>query len=78
MPWLEREYPELVAGYRRLYRGANAPKATREAIGERVRAAKAGYRWAAPESGPGRQTPAPTAAGPAAGPDGGQLSLPLA
>jgi DNA repair photolyase len=40
MPWLEREYPELVAGYRRMYRGSNASKAVREAIGERVRAAK--------------------------------------
>jgi DNA repair photolyase len=40
MPWLEREYPELVAGYRRMYRGSNAPRAVREAIGERVRAAK--------------------------------------
>ena len=40
MPWLEREYPELVPGYRRVYRGSNAPKATREAIADRVRAAK--------------------------------------
>lgn len=40
MPWLAREYPELVEGYRRLYRGSNAPKATREAIAERVRAAR--------------------------------------
>jgi len=40
MPWLAREYPELVDGYRRLYRGSNAPKATREAIADRVRAAK--------------------------------------
>ncbi len=40
MPWLEREYPELVAGYRRMYRGSNAPKAVREAIGERIQAAK--------------------------------------
>jgi DNA repair photolyase len=43
MPWLEREYPELVAGYRRIYRGSNAPRAVREAIGERVRAAKRHY-----------------------------------
>jgi len=40
MPWLAREYPELVEGYRRLYRGSNAPKATQEAIAERVRAAR--------------------------------------
>lgn len=41
MPWLEREYPELVAAYRRLYRGANAPEPVRRRIAERVRAAKA-------------------------------------
>jgi len=40
MPWLEREYPGLVRDYRRMYRGANAPRAVTEAIGERVRAAK--------------------------------------
>ncbi len=40
MPWLEREFPDLVAGYRRMYRGSNAPKAIREAIGERVQAVK--------------------------------------
>jgi DNA repair photolyase len=40
MPWLEREYPELVEGYRRMYRGSNAPKATRRRIAERVGAAK--------------------------------------
>lgn len=40
MPWLEREFPDLVAGYRRMYGGSNAPKAIREAIGERVQAVK--------------------------------------
>jgi len=40
MPWLEREYPQLVAGYQRMYRGSNAPKAIQEAIGEQVQAAK--------------------------------------
>jgi DNA repair photolyase len=44
MPWLEATYPELVAGYRRLYRGSNAPKAVRERIGERVRAEKRRHR----------------------------------
>jgi DNA repair photolyase len=44
MPWLEQNYPELVADYRRLYWGANAPEAVREAIGERVRAAKRRHR----------------------------------
>ncbi len=43
MPWLAREYPHLVEGYRRAYRGSNAPKATREAIAERVSAEKRRY-----------------------------------
>ena len=40
LPWLEEAYPELLADYRRLYRGANAPKAVREEIAGRVRAEK--------------------------------------
>jgi DNA repair photolyase len=40
MPWLEREYPELVADYRRMYRGSNAPKQVREEIADRFRAAR--------------------------------------
>ena len=40
MPWLEEAYPELVPGYRRLYRGSNAPKPVREEIADRVRAEK--------------------------------------
>jgi DNA repair photolyase len=40
LPWLEEAYPELLDGYRRLYRGSNAPKAVREAIADRVRAEK--------------------------------------
>ena len=44
MPWLEETYPELVAGYRRLYRGSNAPKAVRERIAEGVRAEKRRHR----------------------------------
>lgn len=55
MPWLEREYPELVEGYRRMYRGSNAPKATREAIAERVGAAR--RRYPAPQPTP--EPPAP-------------------
>jgi DNA repair photolyase len=52
MPWLEREYPELVGDYRRMYRGANAPKAVGAAIGERVRAAKRGHRAFDPQPDP--------------------------
>jgi DNA repair photolyase len=73
MPWLEREYPELVEGYRRMYRGSNAPKATREAIAERVTAARRRYpsREPARPPTPGRLVP-PTEA-PAE--QGDQLSL---
>jgi DNA repair photolyase len=76
MPWLAREYPELVDGYRRLYRGSNAPKATREAIADRVRAAK---RRHPPPSAPqvdavaARRQREPAAAPPGEPPD--QLSL---
>jgi DNA repair photolyase len=61
MPWLEREYPELVGDYRRMYRGANAPKAVSAAIGERVRAAKRGHRAFDPQPDPptARRLPEP-------------------
>jgi DNA repair photolyase len=61
MPWLAREYPELVAEYRRLYQGANAPKATQRAIGERVQAARRHY---------------PTAPGPTVDPRGARQATP--
>jgi DNA repair photolyase len=58
MPWLEEAYPELVAGYRRLYRGSNAPKAVREQIGERVRAEKRRHRaFASPTPATARRLP---------------------
>jgi DNA repair photolyase len=58
MPWLEETYPELVAGYRRLYRGSNAPKAVREQISERVRAEKRRHRaFAAPTPATARRLP---------------------
>jgi DNA repair photolyase len=61
MPWLEREYPELVRDYRRMYRGANAPRAVTEAIGERVRAAKRRHPAFGSRPGPagGRRLPEP-------------------
>jgi DNA repair photolyase len=75
MPWLEQAYPELVAGYRRLYRGANAPKAVTEAIGEHVRAAKRRHRASGPRPDPPAwREPAP---GPAPAPEPAQLSLGL-
>jgi DNA repair photolyase len=63
MPWLEREYPELVGDYRRMYRGANAPKAVSAAIGEQVRAAKRGHRAFDPQPDPptARRLPEPPA-----------------
>jgi DNA repair photolyase len=77
MPWLEETYPELVAGYHRLYRGSNAPKAVREALADRVRAEKRRHRAFASPSSPGtaRHLPDPP---PAAGPEPTvQLSLGL-
>jgi DNA repair photolyase len=77
MPWLEETYPELVAGYHRLYRGSNAPKAVREALADRVRAEKRRHRAFASPSAPGtaRRLPDPP---PAAGPESTvQLSLGL-
>jgi hypothetical protein len=41
-----------VPDYRRMYRGANAPKAVTAAIGERVRAAKRGQRAFGPRPDP--------------------------
>jgi len=82
MPWLEETYPELVAGYRRLYRGSNAPRAVREALADRVRAEKRRHRAFASPSTPGtaRRLPDPPPADPppAAGPEPTvQLSLGL-
>jgi DNA repair photolyase len=58
LPWLEETYPELVAGYRRLYRGANAPKAVREQISDRVRAEKRRHRtFASPAPATARRLP---------------------
>ena len=61
MPWLEETYPELVADYRRLYRGSNAPKAVREAIANRVRAEKRRHQPSASPADPAtaRRLPQP-------------------
>ncbi len=74
MPWLEREYPELVERYRRLYRGSNAPKATRQAIAERVGAERRRHPPPEPEPEP----PAPrrlVPPDPSPAEQGDQLSL---
>jgi DNA repair photolyase len=36
LPWLEKEYPELLGDYRKMYRGSNAPKAVAEPIQKQV------------------------------------------
>jgi DNA repair photolyase len=78
MPWLEREYPELVGEYQRLYRGANAPKATQQAIAGRVEAAR--RRHPAPRAAASNprelRRPAPPPGRPAE-PPATQLSLGL-
>jgi DNA repair photolyase len=78
MPWLEQTYPELVPDYRRMYRGANAPKAVQDAIGERVRAAKRRHRAFAARSDPAtaRRLPEPPTPPPEP-PAPSQLSLTL-
>jgi DNA repair photolyase len=78
MPWLEQAYPELVPDYRRLYRGANAPKAVGAAIGERVRAAKRRHRAFDPQPDPPTARRPPAAAPPPPEPEPAtQLSLGL-
>jgi DNA repair photolyase len=75
MPWLQREYPELVAEYRRLYRGANAPRATQRAIAARVEAARRRHPAArAPAGNPRGLRPAPPPGRPPE-PPATQLSL---
>jgi DNA repair photolyase len=80
MPWLEQTYPELVLGYRRLYRGSNAPKAVREEIADRVRTEKRRHQAFTSPTGPAtaRRLPDPAEPSPAPDPDPAtQLSLPL-
>jgi DNA repair photolyase len=78
MPWLEQAYPELVPDYRRLYRGANAPKAVGAAIGERVRAAKRRHRAFDPQPDPPTARRLPAAPPPPPEPEPAtQLSLGL-
>jgi DNA repair photolyase len=79
MPWLERAYPELVADYRRLYRGAEAPKPVREAIAARVRAAKRRHPIGSPvaaDPATARRLPDPPRRDPAPDPPA-QLTLGL-
>jgi DNA repair photolyase len=78
LPWLEEAYPELVPDYRRLYRGANAPKAVREEIAGRVRAEKRRHQAFAARADPAtaRRLPEPPDPGPPPEP-ATQLSLGL-
>jgi DNA repair photolyase len=81
LPWLEGAYPELLADYRRLYRGSNAPKAVREAISARVRAEKRRHQAFASPTAPAaaRRLPDPPPADPPPSDPGPatQLSLTL-
>ena len=40
LPWLEKEYPELLGQYRKMYKGSNAPKSVAEPIQKSVYALK--------------------------------------
>ncbi|HEX2375533.1 MAG TPA: radical SAM protein, partial [Actinomycetota bacterium] len=81
LPWLEEAYPELLADYRRLYRGSNPPKAVREAISARVRAEKRRHQAFASPAAPAaaRRLPDPPPADPPPSDPGPatQLSLTL-
>lgn len=48
MAWLAEAYPDLVAGYRKMYRTSNAPKSVTEAIHRRVQRLKQAHDWASP------------------------------
>jgi DNA repair photolyase len=82
MPWLEETYPQLVADYRRLYRGSNAPKTLREQIADRVRSEKRRHRAFASPTTPATARrlpdPPPPTSTPASDPEPAtQLSLGL-
>jgi DNA repair photolyase len=78
LPWLEEAYPELLADYRRLYRGSNAPKAVREQIAGRVRAEKRRHRAFAARADPVSARRLPEPADPVPEPEPAtQLSLTL-
>jgi DNA repair photolyase len=79
LPWLEATYPELVPDYRRLYRGANAPKAVRDEIAGRVRAEQRRHRAFAARADPptARRLPEPAAPPPPEPEPATQLSLGL-
>jgi DNA repair photolyase len=74
MPWLTAEHPDLAADYRRLYRGAYAPRDVQDRIAGAVRRAAAAHRRGA--GAPARRRPAPPAdqdpQTPAAAPTGTQ------
>jgi DNA repair photolyase len=63
LPWLEKEYPELMGDYRKMYRGSNAPKAVTEPIQKAVYALRDRH---GPKNGPGHRRPKPQAPAPRA------------
>jgi DNA repair photolyase len=54
LPWLEKEYPELMGDYRKMYRGSNAPKAVAEPIQKAVYALRDQH---GPKQGPSHRSP---------------------
>ena len=74
LPWLEKEYPELLGQYLKMYKGSNAPKSVSEPIQKSVYALKDVH---APKAGPRHRqakTPDPKAA---PQPQAEQMSLDL-
>lgn len=74
LPWLEKEYPQLLGQYREMYKGSNAPKAVAEPIQKSVYALK--DRLGA-GTAPRRRKPEPPAKPPALQPEPEQMSLDL-
>jgi len=76
LPWLEKEYPELMPPYLKMYRGSNAPRSVAEPIQKAVYGLR--DRHGPAGAGHRRSKPAgPPRANPPAGPQAEQMSLDL-
>jgi DNA repair photolyase len=72
LPWLEKEYPELLGQYRQMYKGSNAPKSVAEPIQKSVYALK---DQLGAGSAPRRRKPKPPAEPETQKPEAEQMSL---
>lgn len=74
LPWLEREYPELMPPYLKMYRGSNAPKSVVEPIRRAVYALRDSHL---PAERPGHRGSKPAAPPAAEPPPAEQMALDL-